>query len=55
MKIRLWTGLDRGSLYEIYHFLIPNRGLSADEKGAKSIRPPLSHAQLEHKALKAGQ
>lgn len=55
VKIRIWTGLDRGSLYEIYHFLVANKDMAADEKGAKSIRPPRSHAQLEHEALKQGQ
>lgn len=55
MKISIWTGPDSSSLYEIYHFLIPNKGLAADERGAKSIRPLRSHAQLEHKALKEGQ
>lgn len=55
VKIRIRTGIDRGSLYEIYHFLIPNKGLAADDKGAKSIRPPRSHAHEEHEALKEGQ
>lgn len=55
VKIRVWTGPDRGSLYEIYNFLIRNKGLAADEKGAKSIHPSRSHAWLEHEALKEGQ
>lgn len=55
VKIRMWTGLDRGSLHEIYHFPTANNDMAADEKGVKSIRPLHSHAQLEHEALKEGQ
>lgn len=55
VKIRIGTGLDRRSLYEIYHFLVAKKDVAADEKGAKSIRPPRSHARSEHEAVKQGQ
>lgn len=32
-KIRIWTGLDRSWLYEIYHFLAAHKDLAADEQG----------------------
>lgn len=57
-KIRIWTGLDRSWLYEIYYlfiyFLAENKGAAADEHGVKSIRPPRSHAQSERVAPKEG-
>lgn len=53
-KIRIWTGLDRSWLYEIYHFLAANKDTAADEHGVKSMRPPRSHAQPERVALNEG-
>lgn len=54
-KIRIWTGLDRSWLYEIYHFLAANKDEAADEQGGEIDTPPHSHARLERAALKEGQ
>lgn len=38
-KIRIWTGVDRSCLYEIYNFLPANKDETADEQGGEIDTP----------------